>query len=74
MFFPQPYYWAIGTAIAYIPALVLGSIINRARFSLEEPYRSDGSTINLFTPLFLFLGRYFCELCLTFKPPVIGIT
>lgn len=59
MFFPQPYYWAIGTAIAYIPALVLGSIINRARFSLEEPYRSDGSTINLFTPLFFVSGALF---------------
>lgn len=52
VFFPLPYYWAIGTAIAFIPALILVSLIDRARFSLEDPSRSNGNTVNLFTPFF----------------------
>lgn len=56
MFFPRPYYWAIGIATACIPALVAGSIIDRTRFSLEDPSRSDGNTVNLFAPLFFVSG------------------
>ncbi|MDP9941335.1 hypothetical protein J2W71_003494 [Pseudomonas sp. 3400] len=56
VFFPRPYYWAIGIAITYIPALVAGSVIDRTRFSLEDPSRSDGKTVNLFAPLFFVSG------------------
>lgn len=56
VFFPRPYYWAIGTAFAFVPALVLGSLIERTLFSLEDPSRSDGNAVNLFYPFFSVSG------------------
>lgn len=56
VFLPRPYYWAIGAAFAFVPALVFGSLIERAPFSLVDPSRSDGNTINLFYPFFFVSG------------------
>lgn len=50
VFYPRPYYWAIGAAFVFVPTLAGGALIRSDLFSLEMPDRTDGRTVNLFNP------------------------
>ncbi len=51
IFFPHPYYWAMGAGVIYMPLLVLLTLIDQDRFELQDPKRSDVNRVNLVGPL-----------------------
>lgn len=56
LFFPSPYYWAVGTSIGFVPALVLLSLICKDRFVLVDPKYAVKGNVNLSLPLFFVSG------------------
>ncbi len=54
VFFPHPYYWAVGAGILFMPVLILLTLIDRDGFELQEPKKSDANRVNLVGP-FIFV-------------------